>query len=92
MAAHSFCNRIISYFSTVEFKVCVVTTCICQVEVSSFSWLHSGQEDNLLNAVLVEESREFIPVDGFCFLVFFAVVLRSGHSSLRCLFSVVLAV
>lgn len=87
MAAHSFCNRIISYFSTVEFKVCVVTTCICQVEVSSFSWLHSGwQEDNLLNAVLVEESREFIPVDGFLFFgFFFAVLLRSGHSSLRCL-------
>lgn len=58
-----------------------MTTCICQVEVSSFSWLHSGwQEDNLLNAVLVEESQEFIPVD-----FYFAVVLRSGYSSLRCL-------
>lgn len=56
----------------VEFKVCVMTTCICQVEVSSFSWLHSGwQEDNLLNAVLVEESREFIPVDFSFFLQLF---------------------
>lgn len=93
MAAHSFCNRIISYFSTVEFKVCVVTTYICQVEVSSFSWLHSGQEDNLLNAVLMEESQEFIPVDGFCFLgFFFCSCFKKWTFFSQMPFSVVLAV
>lgn len=73
--------------------MCVVTTCICQVEVSSFSWLHSGwQEDNLLNDVLVEESGEFIPADGFGFFFFFCSCFKKWTFFSQMPFSVVLAV